>query len=780
MKAVLLVIKGNLTHRKLYSLIIFAFSFFTSLLLITSVGIIQKLHSQYPESYSKASESDIVYLFDKNNFNVDAEKNLLAQKNVEETHVLNGFVGELNISEDKTQLILTEAPSYKNYSTKKVHNGSVTLVKNEILLPFSYSDTYKFKSGEEIKIFGDTYEIKGFFEDPIFGSPFYEMKRALISDEALLKLKRKDSPTEYKKLVFLEANLKPSSVNDGKRFEHVNEKFEYSQFALNYFNKNDLARFRTTAPTIILGIVVLFSLFLLIIMIFVIRYILTSIIEQEQKNMGILKAIGFNGTQLLSINVIHYLSLSLLGIFSGTIGSYLISPIIGSYMLNVSGILWIGNISWAIPIIINFLLLLFIFFIMLTSIWKVFSIRPVDAIIEKNMSNSRLNFKPSFFKFPLTMFGIGEKISFNQLLFSLGQHLSLLILLALFSFSIMNLVGISKSFTTVENVSHMLGYDVNDIRLDVINSENDDTETILAKINNDYELTYRSSFDNSHRVQLEKDEKEIQLLVYSNFPESNVTKGRVPKKDNEVIISGGIEDDYSKTIGDKLKVKTKDGLSKQYNIVGIYNQVYDMGKNIGLTEDGARSLLSTFSPSQYLLKVESSENIDSVIDHIENTHKALLDGINLSNERKFVLTRIQTIQNVLYVISILVIVISLVLITLITYLLSLVLINREFFNFGVMKSIGFTSFQLRVQFVLRFFILGVMGVFFGMIFYWISDNALINTIFSMIHIAQIPSDKSLSLIVFNILYILVLVVGNTWIVSRKIRKVNVSVLISQG
>lgn len=113
------------------------------------------------------------------------------------------------------------------------------------------------------------------------------------------------------------------------------------------------------------------------------------------------------------------------------------------------------------------------------------------------------------------------------------------------------------------------------------------------------------------------------------------------------------------------------------------------------------------------------------------------------------------------------------------FLVSIVMIHREMVENGIMKSIGFSSGQLRVQFVSRFLIVAIGGSSIGIILNMVLDGQLINLLFSIVNLARIPSGVNGFLLIFDFAFIGLAAVVSAWLVSRRLKKVNVRALLAE-
>lgn len=783
MKAFFMVLMGNIRKRKLFSAIIMVLSVLTSVFLVTAIGIMLRTTTIYESSYDKSGEADMFYGFISDETVTEYEKFFSGSDKVREVYWEDSLLGTTHMKKDENlQTVFSMyCPKLRNYST--IPSEIELLENNEILLPLCFEDDYNLKEGDSFFYEDEEFLVRGFFEDPIYGTPFYAFKRVLISEKAFSEMENDKSYTELQPLKYLHVYLKDEYKGDVyvDTIKQLDGEFEGRGRSLFAFDKSNLQTIRTVVPRIILIILLVFSLFLMSIMVIVIRYTILAAIEDDYASLGIMKALGFKNVNLTLVLMWQYLSVVLIGSVLGIGVSYVITPPIGTFLLKTSGIVWLSNVSGGLAVTVVILLVLFIGGIIFSQTRRVKKVKPIEAIVQerRKISQGKNHFiitTDIAMKIPLSV-----RMGIKQLSSRIGQYISMLLLIIIFSFMILTVISLSNAFGTNENISGILGYEINDISLEFSEADripDEELGRIFEQIDENYGITYLSSFNDRNKVYSEK--TQIQLLVNSEFDDSNLIEGRLPRNEEEVMLSSGISKILSKKIGDMVDISLeKDSESLSYTVVGINNKVHSLGKNISMLDTGFQRLDDNFSPMQYYIKISNADEVENAIERIQNEFAKDYPSLSVTNERETILKRTRAINMVFRIISILIIAISLFLIGLVTFLVSLVVIKRETYNFGIMKSIGFTSKQIRIQFSFRFGLIALVGAVIGMGIYIFSDNNLINGLFSIVNIANIPVGTTINSYLFDFAFIIMVATICAWVVSVRIKLVKVKDLISE-
>ena len=556
-------------------------------------------------------------------------------------------------------------------------------------------------------------------------------------------------------------------------------KNEFDVNSIYVFDENSVASLRTTVPSIVLSILIIIAVLLLSIMILIMRYSVLSSIEDDFLNIGIMKAIGFSNRNIRLIQLSQYFTLVFIGGFAGIYLSFFLSPSIGQYLFSISGMLWQEGIDFFVYLFVFLALNIIVLGFVYLQIRKVNKITPVKAITKGRSENSKNNKLTNINGIFLSCFPISLRMAVKQILTKPAQYITVFFMTIIFSFMITTVTGLQNNFASDEQICAILGYDLIDVRLNVINKASGvNMNQILDDIDEKYNATYTSVYETNYKGYVDKDK--VQLLVYSNLPETNIIKGRSAVTYNEVVVSSGISKSLDIDVGDEINISLSNDKKKEktFIVVGINNQVYGLGKNISITVSGLEHLLEDeYIPHQYLLKLDQDGSFDDIVNEIKNVILDNQEGVSVTNEHEIIMNRIKSMQSVFLLITSVVAIVSFILIALITSLVALVVVKRETKGLGIMKSLGFTSKQIRFQFTGRFVIISAVGALIGAITTILSSNGLVNMVFGYVGLAKIPSGITIKNFIISIVFIIASSALFSWLVSYNIKKVSTKELL---
>lgn len=434
MKAYLYIILGNIRKRKVFSAVIILLAFFAALFLVSAMGIIIKAQPLYENSYVSSGESELIYGFLSTAYNSGAADYFSESEMVDEVLENRAYMGILDLSDENIRtLFVMYRPDRNDYAVSEPKNFNGKLSDNEALVPMDFKDSYDLEIGSIIDFRGMDFCIAGFYEDPICGSPFYHTKRILVSESMFGELGNRISDIELREIIFLNIGLKDTyKENLSESIKELEAGFKEADSSVFFFSQPRLMTARTMVPRIISAVLVLFSVFLLGIMILVIRYVILAAIEEDYTSLGIMKAIGFKGANLTILLLFQYLLTVMGGFFLGVIGAYIITPFIGTYLLATSGIVWAGNVDTVLTITISAIFIVFVGSIVYSQTRKVKKIKPVEAIVLGKQQGSSEKHNICIYKKPFCNMPISVRMGVKQLGNNLGQYVTLFVLVAFF------------------------------------------------------------------------------------------------------------------------------------------------------------------------------------------------------------------------------------------------------------------------------------------------------------------------------------------------------------
>ncbi|MDR0917932.1 MAG: FtsX-like permease family protein [Oscillospiraceae bacterium] len=760
MRAVFVVLKRNMRKRILFSAVILIMSAITTMILSTTLGAIEKNSQIYDDSYIGTSSPDLVLSFSESNYDNTYEDFFLNNNNVSDVKVLKSYMGVLKKENAENIIFFSQYndQSKLNYdSEKEFHEGDIFLpLYMESAFELSIGDSVTVDIGSDSKSFN----IIGFYEDPVFGSPIMRYKQGIISKKDYKWFEDNESKINPQKNFFLYVNYNL----DGNNFKVVNDSvlkdFGKASLAEFSYDKDFVKKAYVMIPTILTLILCLATLFLIIISLFILRHAILTAIDADFVNIGIMKSMGFTKSQIKKIFSFQYILISALGAILGFIASFFTIPLLTQIYLNSNGIFYSGNISAIIPILVTIGIIMFVAVNVMIVVNKTKKISPVQAITigklpEKTSHKMDISLKSR------NNFTLNLKMAFKQILKKKRQYISLLIVCLFFSFLLLSTLNLMKSFSNEDELVKLLGMPKSDIVLSINNplaAKEKDVIDVKNQIEKKYHVSYFSSFE---QTSIMADSENIVVLVYEHFnPNMNaeLSSGRLPENKNEVLLTSSVIKLLNKQVGDNLVLSVEEN-KETFIIVGTYQSVNNVGLNMQMLRSGYESLKPDYSPLRYVVNFNSSLSNEQ-LDNIINEHKDINESVFINNGSQNIKSLVGTIKQGLILANLVIAMLSILICLIIVLFIGLITLRRESVDFGILKVIGFTSRQLRFQFVLRFVIVVTFGCLVGELLSNFLSESLFSTLLSMagltkLHIPMYAPNVILVLLFMNVVSIVV-------------------------
>lgn len=204
---------------------------------------------------------------------------------------------------------------------------------------------------------------------------------------------------------------------------------------------------------------------------------------------------------------------------------------------------------------------------------------------------------------------------------------------------------------------------------------------------------------------------------------STVFKGRYLKKGEigKVVIGADAAGGYGSSpfpidlegvkVGDKIRVEFKNGISREYEIVGIFKtRNFDVDSGLFVTKKDLNSVLNTKGDaSEIIVRLDDKNNSKKAIDFfrsVANVDYKMADWHEKLEFGRSINKSFDMIGNILRVIG------SIVAGLVIFIIIFVDIINRRK-QIGIMKAIGVPQIYIMLSYVIRGMFYTVMGMFFG-------------------------------------------------------------------
>lgn len=614
------------------------------------------------------------------------------------------------------------------------------------------------------------FTVKGYYEDPFMGSSMIGMKGFLISQEDHAKILQMIENTGINSLARNGSMLhifeeKSSSVTISNLNRIINDQTELSKYTEFAHSEGTIMGFMLILQNAFSGLLAAFVVVLLCAAVVVVGHSLSSTIETDFVNMGILKTVGFTSRILRQVQLMQYLISIFCGMFLGMLGSIPLGSFVSQITLTTTGILYpaILPLGWCL-LSFSVILILFCGYIIAKTV-RIDHITPLKAI---QGDTKRIAFAPNQL-FSIQGKGLSLHIAIRQLITGRRKYFGTCIVAILLVF-FASLVGRMDAWLGLDGKGMMDAFNPADLDIGVQVFGNQSIEEMEENI-----LSYTNITD-SYLLAMPNvavNGMDYTANVISDTTRFHIMEGETCTADNEVVLTEFVAADLGVSIGDTLTISAADG-GDEYIITGIYQCANDMGDNIGMSRDGYLKIgqddkkiwchhMFLSDPSKKDAIMEKLENIYGGDVHVHENSWPGLFGI-ISAMRALVIFMYGMV--VLFIL-------------IVTVMAGSKILSAEQKDLGIYKAIGFSTAQLRVSFALRFGLVAVVGSLLGTIFAAIFTDPLVSFVMKLAGISNFASNPDWVRILFPAFIVTLLFTGFAYFAAGKIKKVELIRLIHE-
>lgn len=558
-----------------------------------------------------------------------------------------------------------------------------------------------------------TYVIAGEIKDALFGSSMMGNTRFIINEKEFKTYTDENKLVPYSGTVFYidSDNLKGliSEISEAKNILFTGDR---SMIKMCY-----------VMEMIIAMIVLVLSVVLCIVSFVLLKFVITFTINEETREIGVMKAIGIRNFKIRSLYIVKYFAMALVG---GIIGFILGIPFGNMLLRSVSKIMVLGqdmgllfNVLGAMAVIV----IMILFAYRCTSGIKKYT--PVDAIRD-GQKGERFG-KKSKLSIKKTKLSNAFFMAANDVLSAPKRFLTIILsftICSVFVFGIVLVVDTMKSDSLIGTFGKKSDVYINDgelISINMLSSEGDDMlEKKLKSIENDMQqmgypadvsievwYKYTVSFGGETTTCTFQQNKKTKTTEYDYL------EGSAPQNADEIALTYQVAKVLGTKIGDVVTVDF--GTEKRDCIVSAYFQTMNqLGSVIRLHEDAPTSMEYASSLMGYQIDFKDSpdaKEIDRRIDKI----KEYYDSEYVFNAAEYCID-CMGVADTFDAVAKLLLVITCVVVVLVTVLMERSFISDEEKQIALYKSIGFNNkFIIKWQ-IIRFMIVTVSSELIAVIF----------------------------------------------------------------
>ncbi|MGI2295699.1 ABC transporter permease [Paenibacillus sp. GXUN7292] len=578
-------------------------------------------------------------------------------------------------------------------------DGNIISVSDgELYVPVNYMNHAKI--GDKAIISGKELTIAGFLRDSQMNSMLSSSKRFLVSAKDYTEMKSLGS-TEY----LIEFRLNDLSALGAFEAAYASAGLEANGPTITFPLFKML---NAISDGMMIGIILLVSMLVVAIAFMCIRFTLLAKIEDDYREIGVMKAIGLRVSDIKKIYIAKYAVIAAAGSIAGFVLSFLFK---GMLLENIR--LYMGeseNSSFAplfgmIGVVIIFVAIIAYVSGVLKRFRKIsaaeairFGVSPEKTAGAKylRLSGNRL-FNTNVF------LGIKDVLARKKL------YATMLLVFILSSFIMIVPQNLHNTISSKSFIEYM-GVGSYDMRIDLQQTDrmSEKAAEIIQSMKSDSDISkYAVLTTKTFKVKAESGTHKnikIELGDHSVFPIA-YSHGKAPAAENEIALSILNADELGKKTGDSITLFI-DGKEKSLTISGIYSDITNGGKTAkAVFNDNSADMLWFVICAELSNKALVNEK---TAEYAERFAFAKVSDIAQFISQTFGST-IDSVKKASYA----AIAIALIISVLVSLLFMKMLVAKDRYSIAVLKAFGFTNADINAQYISRSAFVLIIGIALG-------------------------------------------------------------------
>lgn len=620
-----------------------------------------------------------------------------------------------------------------------------------------------YQIGDEITVtlgvFSDTFRVAGFYNNVDTGTVNCTDTVFLLTDDCYDKV-ASYGISSYR--VSILAN-EPDSADklESVALQNIQDDIP-TLVPLRSSNAIRLSSSRYITSSIFQAIISLTAVLMIAVLLAIVAITLTNYIRNNMKNLGTLKAIGYQSGNLITSIVAEFSVIALVMSAAGVAISYLLLPALNTALERQVGIPYQirfmpyeALISVAVCVVAA----------AMTSFISVIRIRRIAPILAIRETGSKKSAANNYFPLDKTHFKLNTALSLKSWLAGKIRNIVIFFSITGVAFLLGYSCFIYQNIVVDSNSVMSLIY--GNTTDSVLNISTADEEQLKEKLQNDEDVErfYLYTVTTVTPQGLPK----MYSFVYDDakdLDEEQLTiKGHLPKKSGEIAVNGAYAAKNGLKEGDILRL-TSGEETISLTVCGISQGASYSGNDCYLTRDGYSEIHPLLTVSYYV-DLKDGKDIDEFNREIKDECR-LLNSINFRETSD---TTSESYKNVLSMSTLIVVVISLIIAGFILYVLISVYLSNKKREHGILKSLGFVTRDIIFQTVVSILPTCVLATSAGLLLSRNGAAKLLILAVRNLGIFSFGSPTSVTLLLIAGVGVTVFCIGYSLLLSNSVRTI---------
>ncbi|EFP60469.1 ABC transporter permease [Erysipelotrichaceae bacterium AF15-26LB] len=767
------LLKNDLLHGKLTNFMIMIFLAVSTMLSCASISLIYSSQNQisyFMDDMGKVAD----YNFSMMNVTKKDEQKITAfmkAKGIDEYQIEHDITLPLSVMRfngrndlESSGCFATTLPKTYNFLFDE-NNKTPDIQPGEVGIPLSMKHQLNLQLNDTFQILRGTrtytYNITSFVRDSVYGSDMMGQKRIILH------------PADYQIQYDITQDIDHAvvlSINDGpntKQLEYDMQKAGLPNAILVDKETAELSfmgvSLGTSAMLLMSGIILLCMSFLII------RFTILFQIESNYAEIGIMKAIGFQHSQIKPLYLMKYMGVTLIGVIIGFFASIPFAKLLESMQASIVPLMP-GNTGTYLSLIIVILIPTLVYTITTLVLRKLKKQSTMDAIRQGNEGETYKE-HTRFTLAKTRLHKLHNFLAFNDLMAHRKHFLMMVIIYAFCMILILVPLTLKDAFqkdTFLQILKISTG--------DLYSQQNGgisvkDLKEKRAKVRRDlkaYDENVRVDMETMTSASLSDNGLNTSVYLMKRADGNTITfdHGKGPKLSNELALSTTLAKRYGKTVGDSISMEYE-GKKHTYLISGIYSSMMNLGNNILAGDIDYEYAYTGYLVIHLSQDEQANQQIAEAIKK-EYTDLKLIDSKQMTKSFSGDMPQQITMMSNLIISIILIIIFAL------TILFSKLHMLRAKKAVALMRSMGYAKRNIRRWLFARCMIQVLSGLLLGILVHTFCTNGLLEAYLESMGMGSVELRSApFNMYVLYPLLFLLSAMAAQWLVNRTIPAWNI-------
>lgn len=541
--------------------------------------------------------------------------------------------------------------------------------------------------------FEKKFQVEGTLKDAFMGSEMMGTQRCIISEGDFQEL-LKESGLPYGKLYSI-------TCKDVKTFQ---EEYNHCEFYEMFSCDKELVRTTYVMEMVIAAVVLLVSLCLIAISVIMLRFTIVFTVNEDYKEIGIMKAIGIKDASIRRLYMVKYFVLATAGALCGFVASIPFSRMLLAQVMEKI-VIENGGGSILFHLLVTALVVAVVVLFGYHSTGKIKKFTPMDAI--RNGNNGERFKKKGIFQLKGAHVKATTFLACNDVLSEMRKYMVLLltsmlgvwlVVMQINTINTLNSDGIAAWFALSECDLYLV--DEDKVMEVIAEGTKESWYQYLKETGERLEdggVSIKESFTEVYfKLRIRNGEKSYKSFAIQGLGVSTeqyfYDEGEPPFYENEVAVTHRVAEKIGAGLGDTVYIASG-GQENPYVVTAIYQSMNNMGEGIRFTEAAKLDYAEAAGGFGAQIILEQSPKEDELLKTAKQIKKIFPEA-KVQTTKEFVSSMIGDIADKIGPLKMLILAVVLAINVLVAVLMQKMFLIRERGEVAMLKSIGFSDRSL--------------------------------------------------------------------------------------